>query len=501
MKLASLPRLGDLSVSRRTLARAMAVLFFASLLPLIVIALYNYPADDDFGFVLPAAAAWVQTGSLWEVLRAIAQKTYDTYMTWQGNFVSTALFAFTPMVFDIRLYFLSNWINLALLCLSVAYLVKGAACVWLKADRDTFWIVYGAVMILVLQFMPAIGYSIYWHNGGGYTVTACLLFLLLGLFFRAEQTQSRRRRVVRTALCALLGFALGGCFFGPMLGALVLLVLVAASAFQAGLPHRRQALWALAFFAVSLIISVSAPGNAVRLGLNGEPMNPFAAVITAALESFDLAGAWLSPQVFGMLLLILPAMWKPLRESACGFRHPVLVFIMLYGLFSAALAPGIYTHSGYDTERYLNALYFYFLIAAIGSAVYWEGAFIRWLERAKDGGQPRFPALSQAIGRRYAAALLALVILLTGLGGFAFTIMNTSSISATKSLLTGEAALFRQEMAQRQEYIRVTPSDETAVRALSGQPYVFKYDRLPFQGIYGRVRYMKMYFELFHNAR
>ena len=64
-------------------------------------------------------------------------------------------------------------------------------------------------------------------------------------------------------------------------------------------------------------------------------------------------------------------------------------------------------------------------------------------------------------------------------------------------LLAGQGA----EMAVRQEYIRVTDSDEVDVPALSGQPYVFKYDRLPLQGIYGTVRYMRMYFELFYNAQ
>ena len=78
--------------------------------------------------------------------------------------------------------------------------------------------------------------------------------------------------------------------------------------------------------------------------------------------------------------------------------------------------------------------------------------------------------------------------------------MNTSSVSALKSLLTGEAKQFHEEMKVRQEYIRVTDSDVVAVQPLSVAPYVFKNDRLPWQGIYGRVRYMKWYFELFYNA-
>ena len=104
------------------------------------------------------------------------------------------------------------------------------------------------------------------------------------------------------------------------------------------------------------------------------------------------------------------------------------------------------------------------------------------------------------MGTRFSVIYLSLCIALTAFGGFAFTIMNTSSVSATKSLVTGEAAKFQQDMLERQEYIRVTDSDVTAVKPLDGQPYVFKADHLAFQGIYGRIRYMKMYFELFYGV-
>ena len=495
-------RLCSAGLSRRTLARVMAAVFFASLIPLIVIALYNYPADDDFNFVLPAAQAWVNTGSLWEVVKAIWDKTVYTYNTWQGDFVSTALFGVTPMVFDIRLYFLSNWISLALVCLSAGYLIKGVVCVRLGADRSAFWIVYTAVMLLVLQFMPAMGWSIYWHNGGIYTVTACFLALLLGVFMRCGMPMSRTRSLVRGALAALLGFLLGGSFYGPMLGALVLLVFIAAMALARRQAHRWHSLAALAGLLAALVVSVIAPGNAVRQGLNGDPMNPLHAIVVSVLESFDWAGRWMGPQLWAMLLLILPTLWKPLKESRFSFRWPFMVLIALYGLYSAAIVPGVYTRAGYDTQRYLNALYLYFLIFAIGGAIYVEGAFIRWLEaREAEGGKAQLLAAAQGLGRRYSALFLALCIALTAFGGFSVTIMNTSSLNAAKSLLTGEAQRFRQEMADRQEYIRVTDSDVVDVPVLSGQPYVFKYDRLPLQGIYGTVRYMKMYFELFHNAR
>ncbi len=485
-------------LSQAQLALLCKLLIVAMLVPLVLIAPYNYPADDDFGFVLPASEAWVATGSVWEVLKAIVGKVVETYQTWQGYFVSTFLFCVTPMVFDIDLYFLGNYAMLAMLCLSVGYLVNSVIKL-LNANRDTFWIVYTACLVLVLQFMPAIAYSVYWHNGGQYTTAACTLFVTFGLLLRCTMPQSRARSLWRMIALALCGFMLGGSFFGPALGALVLIAVCAIAAVATRSKARPYCFTALAFFASAFAISVMAPGNALRQERTGQSVSVVSTLITTALDSFDLAGQWMSPQLLAMLLLICAVLWLPLRESGFSFKHPLCVMIGLYGLFSASLAPGVYTGVGYTYERYFNAIYLYFLVCAIGTVIYAEG----WLIRKMEASQwlvrvPQEPL--QQLGKRFACGFLALVMALTIFGGFAFTIMNTSSISALKSLVTGEAAQFKADMAQRQEYIRTTNSDVVNVTPLDSQPFVFKRDQLPWQGIYGRVRYMKWYFELFYNA-
>lgn len=489
------------SISQKTLGRACTVLFFSMLVPLILIALYNYPADDDFAFTLPAATAWVQTGSLPAVLRAIYEKTYSTYMTWQGNFVSTFFFALNPLIVNLDFYFLSNWFLLFLLCASIAYLLKALLKTLHCNQKSVFWIVYTAFMILALQFMPCIGEGIFWHNGGMYTVASCTLFFTLGLLTHCNAPQTRRQSIWRGAALALCGFMLGGSFYGPALAALVLLTLLCLRSFISKSPNRFYCLLTLCFFLVSFMISVTAPGVTLRQERLGEPMTPLLALIHTALDSFDLAGDWLSPQLLAMALLVVPVLWAPLRKSPFQFRHPFWFFIMLYGLFSSSLAPGLYTGSSYGMGRYMNIIYFNFLTMAFGSLAYAEGWLIRFLERRTESGlASQALALSSNLGQRFTALTLAFSIAFLTLGGFAFTIMNTSSVNALKALVTGEAAQFRQDMKAREEYIRVTDSDVVAVRALNSQPYVFKPDKLPFQGIYGRVRYMKWYFELFYNA-
>ena len=65
----------EILVSQKTLSLLSLLLIVAMLLPLVGIALYNYPGDDDFNFTLPATRAWAETGSLWETLKAVWEKT------------------------------------------------------------------------------------------------------------------------------------------------------------------------------------------------------------------------------------------------------------------------------------------------------------------------------------------------------------------------------------------------------------------------------------------
>ena len=149
-------------------------------------------------------------------------------------------------------------------------------------------------------------------------------------------------------------------------------------------------------------------------------------------------------------MLVVPVLWKPLRESRYLFRHQLGVAVVLYGMYAASLTPGVYTGFGYTTSRYLNAIYINFLIMIFGSVLYIEGSLIRWMEKYGSlGGSNGFVCH----GRRFCAFYLAVSLALFTLGGFASTIMNRPSINATKVLVTGEAAQFHREMLDRQAYI------------------------------------------------
>ena len=487
-------------LSREALAKWCKVLFVLMLIPLVLVALYNYPADDDFAYTAEASVTWVRTHSPIATIKAILAKMTSDYLTHFGLFMHPIFNATNALIFDLNLYFLNNWYMLALVCLLCGYLLKGVLVHWLGADKSTFWIVYTALMILVLQFMPCIGEGVYWHAGSNHTFSALMLLALLGLLTRCHLPQSRGRAIWRIFWITVCCACVGAVEYSTLLGGTLTIVLLAFWAFTAKSKSRPYFVYALVVLAVVLLIFAISPGNAIRQDKVGEPMNPVTAVIVTVLDSFDLAGKWLSPHLFAMLMLIIPAMWKPLKESKLTFKHPLLWFITGYGLFSAAMVPGVYSTYGYDTGRYLNVLWLYFLLMVLGSVLYLEGSLIRWLEKQESEEAQAALKATGSLGQRYTSLYLALCLFFLGMGGFSVTIMNTSSISATKSMLTGEAASFRRQMAEREEYIRVTDSDVTEIKPIMERPYVFKDDKLPWQGKYGAVRYMKYYFEVHYFA-
>lgn len=403
------------------------------------------------------------------------------------------------MIFGIEYYFITNWFMLVIICLSIGYMLKNLMLLCLKTSKAAFWIVYTLVVVLVLQFPPSIAEMIYWIPGSSYTLSLCIVWFSFGLLIKCNFPRTKRRLIFRSVLLILCGIYVGGSAYPIAIGALLLYLLITVYALVTKQNNRWHCVLLLGIFCIALILSVTAPGNAMRQEWFGETQSVSFTVLTAILDSCDYAGNWFSPRLLAALMLILPVLWNPMRKSSYRFRHPVLVLVVLFGAYSATLVPGIYTTFGYDSPRYFNVVYVFFLLFALSGVLYAQGAVIRLLERKQNHDSVKqFLTSTEKLGQRFSVVYLLVCVVVLAFGGFANTIMNTSSISATKSLLNGEAATFRQEMSERQEYIRVTDSDVVAVQRLSVRPYVFKEDKLSFQGIYGPVRYMKWYFELFH---
>lgn len=233
-------------------------------------------------------------------------------------------------------------------------------------------------------------------------------------------------------------------------------------------------------------------------------------VVQTVLETFKAsikeARGFLSLPVLILFLLIAICLWNPIRNSKITFKHPVFLFAGLYTMYAGCIAPGIYTGFGYHKEWYMNAIYFIFLLFLFGSLLILECSFIRKLEKSAAESDAVHNMKTEAVvilqafdcfGKRYGIRFLCILICLLVVGMSADVISNIPCVNAVKCLLDGSAKEFHASMKNREAYVlSVENFEDMQLSYYQNAPAIFKHDSLPFNGIYGVIRYYKWYLQM-----
>jgi len=327
--------------------------------------------------------------------------------------------------------------------------------------------------------LPSAREVVYWHSGISYSLSIILLFLMLGLLLKLHQKPSLRSRVFRSALLILCGALLGGCPYPLALGGSLGFFFITIWAFGKRSHARWGCLCALMGTALAFTLVVIAPGNFVRQERIGQPMEPVRAILQSIYECMKMTGRWFSPQLIAAILLLLPLLAPVLRNSGFLFRRPLLFLAASFGVLAAAFVPPIYATGveGYQVGRVLSSLYMFYVLLMLLNLVYLTGFLVR-----------RFVSKNICMEfveqKGLSLGILALSATLLVWGLFSSAIMTTPSISAARSLLFGEAARYRLEMAQREAQIVSSKNRAQAIIAihsLTAEPVVFPRDMLPYQ--------------------
>lgn len=461
--------------TRRALTVLCLVWVALMLVPLLAMSFYAYPTHDDFPCVLPAAKAWAMTGSFWETLKAAWNQAMYDYQTWQGTYVAMFVCAFQPMVFSMRLFWLAPFGALTLLALSAWYLVRQVTRCVLKGDLCVCTVLYAALMTLLLEYVPGIRELIYWQSAIQYALSVVAVMLLCGLMIRLH-TESARSAVYiwRTAAALLCAVALGGLPYPLALGGAVGMALIAAWCVWRRSPARIAAVIAFAGVALSLLAVVVAPGNAVRQERVGESMAPLAAIVHSVVECLSCTGEWFGPQLIGLALILTPLLWQLLKNSPMRFRNPGWISLLSFGVLAASFVPPIFATGvdSYRLDRILGSLYMLYAVLVFLNLIYWLG----WLTQRRAAHSAPEGVLVWQLG--LCAGLLAWGLFATG------AVLATPTLGAYYSLLTGEAAQYREDILAREEALLSAKSlseAQEAIDFLGAQPAIFPLDMLPYQ--------------------
>lgn len=368
-------------LNNKVFALGAVLLFVLSMLPIWYLAFYARPSGDDYGYSALTHAAWLDTHSIIEVLKAAGETVRNSYISWNGDWATTFLFALMPEVFVPYSFWIVPFIMTGSVIVAT-WVFMHEICVRVAGIRRADCVIYTSLLLLAAyQFIPSTAIGMYWYAGSVHYILPHAAGLL-GLAWLSDFMRAGRRS--RLILLTFSFFFVGGSSYFTSL----LLFLVLAIVFILGWrKNRRRVLLLLIPLLIGLIcflIQCVAPGNSARggesFGFNGS----LAAytIIESLRRGIITIGTYAVDKTFAFVMLFVIAlfgvesMWKAADKGKFSFPVPGLFVAFLFGCFSAMFAPEVYSEV-YDTIEIslgpATIRYFLFLIFGALSILYCEG--------------------------------------------------------------------------------------------------------------------------------
>ena len=367
-----------------------AVLLWAALLaPFFLGASAAHPATDDFTFAVYTHPTWVQTGSLLHVLKDAVSYALRTWRDWQGTVTGVIIMTLNPAVFSLEHYGVH-----AVLLLTLHLLAWLAFCGHvlgrrLGLPRGVWLPLYLALSAFALMFLPDIVEGIYWFNGAWFYMGAQSVALLtLVLCDRLSVSGLRgAKKGLAFALAGVLLFALGmDNYITAMMTCAALFMMALQRAWacrqaQTGEEKAQQKRAAirtallLAPIGAGLLLSVVAPGNAVRMETDGAHQSGLSWLLLSIVWTLRDAASYfvrfsIKTPLLALLCLLAPMLARAFSRMAAerpemGRRCPPVWATLLgtYLILCAMIIPHMYSSGYAGSGRVVNMYHSYVVLA------------------------------------------------------------------------------------------------------------------------------------------
>ena len=466
---------------KKRFVTALAAVFLLALIPLYLLSFYAHPSVDDYYYGAETAALWEETGSLGAVTARSFEMMKDSYETWQGNFAAIFLMRLEPGIFGEKAYCIAPLLLLTSFAAATLTCFYLAARRLLKAGKLTSLALAIAVSLCMTEFCYRPVDSFYWFNGGiYYTFFFSLSLFLYALLIQTVTGKTKAGRIAAAGFAALLAFLIGGGNYSTALSCAVLLASLTLLLF---LMKKKEAAWPVliscAALLISLFISVTAPGNAVRQSVTGESSG----VVKALIYSFAYGGYSLAEglkvPVLVLWLGLLPLLYR-LSGRICGaFRWPLFVLLFTFGIYSSQGTALFYAQGLRMPPRMSNIIYFNAYLFIAFNLVYLCGWLRRrlpgnFLEKISDGlfaSEKHLTRFALACALLFAVGCIGLCRVEESESGGAAFDLEPLSVNAAYSIVSGEAARFDREMQERAVFLSAQPEGaDVILKPLSAEP-------------------------------
>ena len=359
------------------------------MLPIWYLAFYARPSGDDYGYSVLTHAAWVDTHSFIEVIKAAMETVRINYTGWNGDWFTTFLFSFMPEVFVPYSFWIVPFVMTAAVIIATFYFMYEVCIKCIGMPVSDYLIYTSGLLFACYQFIPSTAIGMYWYVGAMHYMIPYAVGLM-GIAYTLKFFRTGKNRYLTgLTICA---FSIGGSSYFTSLLLFMFLVFSGAVFFK---KDRVRTLWLLLPFLVCLvgfIIQCKAPGNKVRGGEEfGLDLSLAVYTVYVSLRrGIKMLGVWAQNKTLVFILLFLISVFSVESISRAVEKHdwkypaPFIFVIVMYGFYSAMFAPEVYSEVFDSIEISLGPetiQFFTFLVVSIIAIWYCEGWMITKIKK------------------------------------------------------------------------------------------------------------------------
>ena len=456
--------MNKINIKTKHVSTALLIVFILTMLPILFLGFYDYPCADDYSYSSATRQVWLQSHSVWQVLKEAAITSASRYQTWQGTFTSIFFMALQPAVWTEKAYFITPFLMTGILTLSVFSLMHVILVQYLKATKPEHTILSLLILFTAIQCMVDKTDAFFWYNGSVHYIVPFAFFLLMLAALLSALTTSgneRKGKIFLSSLCAF--FVGGGNYVSGLVACVCGVSLLLLLLFLKKIKSQKAACIPVFLLIVSFLINMAAPGNHIREE-TVQGMSPLKSILVSFRYTLSFAvDEWSDWTVWALVLFSLPFLWKIVKHTSFRFPCPLLAVIYSYCLISSAFTPAVYATGNIDAGRIRNIIFILYVLLLFLNAGYvlgWTCHYFHLDAHTEDEAYGEKDIRGTLTVNQKWYVLLASFGLFFGLG---ITIKPNpdyyTTSAAVTELISGEASAYGREMDARIALLQLSEED------------------------------------------
>jgi hypothetical protein len=233
--------------------------------------------------------------------------------------------------------------------------------------------------------------------------------------------------------------------------------------------------------AISMAICISAPGNTNRLNGNfgGKTGNALEAVFSSLTRTWLNVRIWSNLKILLLIMLILPFIWRIVKDINFNFRLPLLFTFVSYGVYSSEITATMYVDGTTGGGRMNGVLYYSYILWLLLNTAYWLG----WLTHMEP--LKKLFVLFEKNCEKYILIYCTVIGVICAAAIYKTDLKTISSYKAYRDYRQGWAKQYAAEWDERYKVLHDDTIKDVVFQPLSVSPETLMYTDL--QDEYGYV--------------